>query len=167
MLILLFLILFFLLFPLFLAKKKQKTDMVVVPPPKAFLLSAPQQMASGVVEPQQGEATTQTPEDPTMIYDDMNGSTVEMRVGEKRKLLLPGNATTGYRWRIVSLDGKSVSSPHKWKYRLSSPFLMGSGGYFQKEFIAVEPGTTEVYLIYDPVAEPQLGYYFYLRFDVY
>lgn len=163
MLIVLFLIvLFFLIVPLFLAKKQKKTNMVA---PKAFLLSAPPMLSRVMSTLAPQEATTQPPGD--MIYDDMNGSTIEMRVGETRKLLLPGNATTGYRWRIVRLDGTSVSSPRKWKYRLSSPFLMGSGGYFQKEFIAVEPGTTEVYLIYDPVAEPQLGYYFYLRFDVY
>ena len=159
MLIILFLIVSLLLVPLFLAKKRI--------PPKAFLLSAPEMPLVASMMKTLAPQTTPPPEDPTMIYDDMNGATIQMKVGEKKKLLLPGNATTGYRWRIVRLDGTSVSSLSKWKYRLSYPFLMGSGGYFQKEFIAVEPGTTEVYLIYDPVAEPQLGYYFYLRFDVY
>ena len=153
------LIVFFLVASLYLTK----TRMIAVPP-KAFLLSAPEMPSTMRTLTQE---STPPPDDPTMIYDDMNGATIQMKVGEKKKLLLPGNATTGYHWRIVRMEGNSVSSPTKWKYRLAYPFLMGSGGYFQKEFIAVETGTTEVYLIYDPVAEPQLGYYFYLRFDVY
>lgn len=156
------LIVFFLFVFLFLAKKQK-----MMIPPKAFLLSPTE--ISSILPPivPSVSAETEPPQDPTMIYDDMNGATISMKIGEKKKLLLPGNATTGYHWRIVKMEGTSVSSPSKWKYRLSFPYLMGSGGYFQKEFIAVQPGTTEVYLIYDPVAEPQLGYYFYLRFDVY
>lgn len=158
------LIVFFLFVSLYLATKQK-----IIIPPKAFLLSPTGISSILPPTPPSAKTTTMTepPEDPTMIYDDMNGATIQMKVGEKKKLVLPGNATTGYRWRIVKMDGNSVSSPSKWKYRLSFPFLMGSGGYFQKEFIAVQPGTTEIYLIYDPVAEPQLGYYFYLRFDVY
>lgn len=90
-----------------------------------------------------------------------------MKVGEKRKVVLSGNATTGYAWRIVKVDGNSVQPEEKWHYRPSFPFLTGSGGHFEREFEAVQPGLTDVYFIYDPVAEPvRFGYYYYLRFDV-
>lgn len=109
---------------------------------------------------------TEPPIDSTIIDDEMNGETVLMKVGEKRKVLLSGNATTGYAWRIVKMDGNSVKTDMKWRYKIKFPFLIGSGGYFQREFEAIEPGMTDVYFIYDPVAEPRMGYYFYLRFDV-
>jgi len=109
---------------------------------------------------------TEPPIDNTIIDDEMNGGTIYMKVGEKRKVMLSGNATTGYAWRIVKIDGNSVKTDVKWRYKIKYPFMIGSGGYFQREFEAIEPGMTDVYFIYDPVAEPQTGYYFYLRFDV-
>lgn len=105
--------------------------------------------------------------DTTLIRNEENGSTIVMRVGEKRKVVLSGNATTGYAWRIVKMEGGSVRPDEKWHYQATLPFLTGSGGYFQREFEAVQPGLTEVYFIYDPVADPiRFGYYYYLCFDV-
>lgn len=110
---------------------------------------------------------TEPPPDPTVIDHRMNGSTIVMKVGEKRKVVLAGNATTGYAWRIVKTEGSSVQPDEKWQYKLKTPVLTGSGGYFQREFEAVEPGVTDVYFIYDPVANPiRFGYYYFLRFDV-
>lgn len=109
---------------------------------------------------------TEEPNIKDIIDIDMNGLTIMMKVGEKRKILLPGNATTGYAWRIVQMDGTSVQADSKWRYKPKFPYLMGSGGYFQQEFLAIEQGQTNVYFIYDPVADPQLGYYYYLQFDV-
>lgn len=100
------------------------------------------------------------------ITEDMNGNTITMKLGEKRNVLLPGNATTGYAWRIVAQDGTSVHTNKKWKYHAQTPYLTGSGGYFQWQFNAVEFGMTDVYFIYDAVANPQIGYYYYLRFNV-
>lgn len=100
------------------------------------------------------------------IDENMNGATITMKVGEKRNVILSGNATTGYAWRIVSMDGGSVKTEHKWKYHVQYPYLTGSGGYFQWEFNAVELGKTDVYFIYDAVADPQMGYYYYLKFNV-
>lgn len=105
--------------------------------------------------------------DRTIIDNQMNGSTIMMKVGEKRKVALSGNATTGYAWRIVKIDGTSVQPDEKWHYKLKFPVLTGSGGYFQREFEAIQPGVTDVYFIYDPVADPiRFGYYYFLRFDV-
>lgn len=109
--------------------------------------------------------TTKPPLD-NIIDMDKNGSTILMKVGEKTKLILPGNATTGYAWRIVKIEGTSIKPDAKWQYKMQFPFLMGSGGYFQREFYAQEAGITDIYFIYDAVAEPQLGYYYYLQFDV-
>lgn len=97
---------------------------------------------------------------------EMNGSTIILTVGEKRKLQLPGNATTGYAWRIVNQEGDSIQTSSKWRYKLDPTSLVGSGGYFQKELIATEIGVTVLYLIYDAVAEPQLGYSYFLQFNV-
>lgn len=107
-----------------------------------------------------------TEKDENFLDIDMNGATIKMKVGEKRRLFLPGNATTGYAWRIVSIDGSSIETDGKWHYKPQFPFLIGGQGYFQKEFYAKQPGLTDIYFIYDPVAEPQLGYYYYLQFDV-
>lgn len=110
---------------------------------------------------------TEQPAGPPDLYEPANGDTITMRVGERKKIFLSGNATTGYAWRIVRMVGSSVRPDAKWDYSLKSPFLTGSGGYFVREFEAVEPGLTEVYLIYDPVSNPvQLGYYYFLSFDV-
>lgn len=115
----------------------------------------------------QGINWTEPPVDTTLIRIEDNGSTIMMRVGEKRKVALSGNATTGYAWRIVKIDGESVHPDEKWHYQAKPPFLTGSGGYFQREFEAVQPGLTDVYLIYDPVSNPvRFGYYYFLRFDV-
>lgn len=110
--------------------------------------------------------STIPPEQDTNITMEMNGATIIMKVGEKRKLLLPGNATTGYAWRIVRQDGNSIETDSKWRYKAEFPFLMGSGGYFQQEIIAKELGITDMYFIYDPVAEPQLGYSYFLQINV-
>lgn len=101
------------------------------------------------------------------IDDNMNGATIQMKVGDNANLLLSGNATTGYAWRIVNIEGGSVvSNDTKWKYELKPPFLIGSGGYFKRQFQAIQPGITDFYFIYDPVSDHQLGYHYFLRFDV-
>lgn len=101
-----------------------------------------------------------------MVDDDMNGSTIRMRVGDTISMLLSGNATTGYGWRIVKMEGVSVRTDARWHYELKQPFLIGSGGYFKRRFEAIQPGQTDVYFIYDPVSDPRMGYDYYLRFDV-
>lgn len=121
-----------------------------------------------VEQPRQATDWTPQPTDNMVVVsDEMNGSTIQMKVGEKRRVALSGNATTGYAWRIVKIDGGSVIPDPKWRYKPKYPLLIGSGGYFQIEFKAVKPGLADVYFIYDPVAEPRpLGYYYFLRFDV-
>lgn len=110
---------------------------------------------------------TEPPTDNSVLDITNNGATIRMSVGDKRLVRLIGNATTGYAWRIVKMDGSSVKPDDKWHYKLKDPILMGSGGYFEREFEALSPGQTEVYFVYDPVAEPfPIGYYYYLRFDV-
>ena len=101
-----------------------------------------------------------------VVDEEMNGATVGMRVGEVREVALRGNATTGYAWRIVGVEGGSVVPEGKWQYKVSFPFLTGSGGYFQHRFRAVEPGQTDVHMTYDPVSEPQPGYSYFIRFVV-
>lgn len=131
-----------------------------------------QQTATGVCTQENNTtepAHTQPPaqeEQPPFLGIDQNGSTIPMKVGETISVSLPGNATTGYMWRIVRMDGGSVQANPRWQYRLEKPVLVGSGGMFDNAFRAVQPGQTEVYFLYDPVADPQLGYDYFLRFDV-
>lgn len=102
-----------------------------------------------------------------MIGDEMNGKVINMKIGEKKLVSFKGNATTGYTWRIVKIEGKSVKPDNKWHYQPGLPFLVGSGGYFQRGFEAVDAGLTDVFFIYEPVAEPiTMNYSYYLRFDV-
>jgi len=102
-----------------------------------------------------------------MIGDEMNGRIIVMKIGEKKWISFKGNATTGYAWRIVKIEGNSVKPNEKWHYQPGFPLLVGSGGYFQREFEAVEAGLTDVFFIYEPVAEPiRMNYSYYLRFDV-
>lgn len=142
-------VLFFIL--LMMVVWKKKADMICTTPENMML-------------------TTETPRTSTsipQIDDDMNGATIQMRVGGKADLVLSGNATTGYAWRIVKMEGVSVASlGTKWHYELKQPFLIGSGGYFKRQFQAIQPGITDVYLIYDPVSDPQMGYDYFLQFDV-
>lgn len=146
---------FIILFVVFYLKQKQEQEICEQPIP------LPPQPPRPQIE------WTEPPPDLTIIDNDMNGSTIVMKVGEKRKVFLSGNATTGYAWRIVKMDGESVKPDAKWQYKLKFPFLTGSGGNFQREFEAVQPGITDVYFIYDPVADPiRFGYYYFLRFDV-
>lgn len=148
----LFLWVFIILFVVYYWKQKQEQQICQQPmslPPRAQI------------------EWTEPPPDTTVIDNQMNGSTIIMKVGDKRKVVLTGNATTGYAWRIVKMEGQSVRPDEKWQYKLKFPVLTGSGGYFQREFEAVQPGMTDVYFIYDPVADPiRFGYYYFLRFDV-
>lgn len=113
-----------------------------------------------------GAATTPPAGKTDVADEETHMRTVGMRVGEVRDVALRGNATTGYAWRIVSVEGGSVVPEGKWRYKVSFPFLTGSGGYFQHRFRAVEPGQTDVRMIYDPVSEPQPGYSHVMRFIV-
>lgn len=109
---------------------------------------------------------TQEPVPSYVQKEEQNGGTILMKVGDIQFVSLFGNATTGYAWRIVKKEGDSVIPDTKWRYQLEQPFLMGSGGYFQMKFTAIQPGMTDVYFINDPVSDPQMGYDYYLQFDV-
>lgn len=116
------------------------------------------------VQPETKEKRPPTAAD--IVGEEMNGKTVAMRVGDVKSVVLRGNATTGYAWRVVRVDGGSVVADGKWEYKVSFPFMTGSGGFFLRRFRAVAPGQTDVYMTYDPVSEPQGGYSYVVRFTV-
>lgn len=102
------------------------------------------------------------------ITEKMKGHTISMRVGDRRKLELEGNATTGYAWRVSGMDGTSICMEGgcRLEYRASEPLLVGSGGKYETMVKAVEPGMTDVYFAYDRSWERQKTHSIYMRFDV-
>jgi inhibitor of cysteine peptidase len=75
-----------------------------------------------------------------------NGRTVDLRVGESVRLILPENATTGYRWTVDHFDREVVdpagSEPHY------AGGAVGSAGQVAFDFKAKKAGSGEVALKY-------------------
>ena len=75
-----------------------------------------------------------------------NERTVDLRVGERVRLTLPENATTGYRWTVDHFDREVVdpagSEPHY------AGGAVGSAGNVTFDFTAKKAGNGEVALKY-------------------
>ena len=75
-----------------------------------------------------------------------NERTVDLRVGESVRLILPENATTGYRWSVDHFDREVIdpagSEPHY------AGGAVGSGGQVSFDFKAKKAGSGEVALKY-------------------
>lgn len=78
-----------------------------------------------------------------------NGKTVALRTGDTLVVSLPGNATTGYYWRVRAVD-RSVLRPAGWRYvpRRTNPPRVGAGGTYVLRFRAVGDGNTRLKLAY-------------------
>lgn len=79
-----------------------------------------------------------------------NGSTIELRVGDKVKLNLAGNPTTGYNWTVERLDFsilKQTGEP-EFKQTSENQNRLGAGGLIIYNFEAIQKGTTSLRMIY-------------------
>ena len=73
-----------------------------------------------------------------------DGRTIEAKVGDTIELVLPENASTGYRWAFDGLD-QHVVRPSEGEM-IGKPAKVGSGGDMRWRLTAVAPATTEVRL---------------------
>jgi inhibitor of cysteine peptidase len=76
-----------------------------------------------------------------------NGKTVVLHAGDALLVSLPGNATTGYQWRVKALDQKVVKLV-KSSYVAPKTGKVGSGGTYKLRFSAVGFGATKLVLGY-------------------
>jgi predicted secreted protein len=84
-----------------------------------------------------------------------NGKTVTLKKGDKLVVKLAANATTGYAWKVKSVD-KTVLEPVSSKY-VPSPnpkHLVGAGGTYKLTLAARSAGSTTLKLIYVRSFEP-------------
>ena len=102
------------------------------------------------------------------LREEDNGGVVHLSIGEKRIIRLKGNATTGYTWRTVALNGETVRIAKDWKYTMAPvpTGFVGGGGEFELQIEAIKPGISEIFLNYDRPFDPQPGYCYMMTFIV-
>jgi len=78
-----------------------------------------------------------------------NGTSLVLQPSDVLVVSLPGNATTGYAWRLRSVD-RSVLLPGAVKYvpRKAPTGKVGSGGTYVLRFRALRIGATRLRLVY-------------------
>jgi inhibitor of cysteine peptidase len=84
------------------------------------------------------------PKKAVVLTERDHNRSVDVHVGETISVILPENATTGYRWAIERVDSQLVEarSPQP-KYPANA---IGSGGEVEWDFLAKAPGTTSIAL---------------------
>src|SRR5689334_14742171 len=81
-----------------------------------------------------------------LLVEADNGRTVDAKVGETVRVILPENATTGYRWAVDRYDEQSVAVIGTEPQYM--PKAVGSGGEVAFTFQAKKVGTSEIVLKY-------------------
>lgn len=76
------------------------------------------------------------------------GSTVEIECGDTLSVFLAANPTTGYNWRVSSVDRAVLPEAGPPSYRRDSD-LIGSGGMITLSFEAAAPGKTLLSIVYE------------------
>jgi inhibitor of cysteine peptidase len=75
------------------------------------------------------------------------GRTIQMRVGDRLEVALPGNPTTGFQWEVGALNHAVLRPIGEPEFERSSSAI-GSGGKVTMRFEAVGPGATGLQLVY-------------------
>ncbi|HET7089818.1 MAG TPA: protease inhibitor I42 family protein [Anaerolineae bacterium] len=73
--------------------------------------------------------------------------TVELHPADRLEVVLEGNPTTGYQWKIDALDVSIIKPIGEPEFKPDSDAL-GSGGEFTFVFEVITPGQTTLTLIY-------------------
>ena len=73
-----------------------------------------------------------------------NGTTVHLQTGDKLRVSLRGNPSTGYTWEVLKVD-RTVLKPGVWSYKPGGT-KPGSGGVETRTFSALRAGTTRLKL---------------------
>jgi inhibitor of cysteine peptidase len=78
-----------------------------------------------------------------------NGGRVVLHRGDRLVVSLPGNATTGYSWRVSAVN-RAILKPLGVTYvpKKVVPPKVGAGGTFVLHFRAIADGTTRLKLVY-------------------
>lgn len=81
---------------------------------------------------------------------EMHGKTVTVTSHKRVVIELPGNATTGYAWTFVSIQGNAVKHipPIDYSPTPQTETRVGAGGLFKASFEVVNPGTAKIRLGY-------------------
>lgn len=74
-------------------------------------------------------------------------SSIELRVGDKLELTLPGNPTTGFQWEVGAGDTAILQPSGEPEFEPASSAI-GSGGKVTLRFDAVGTGQMELKLVY-------------------
>lgn len=82
----------------------------------------------------------------TLTLDD-NGGHFELKKGAEIELVLPGNPSTGYEWVVI--EAPSILEEVGTAEFLPESDLIGAGGEFHFRFVAIEPGTAQLSLVYE------------------
>ncbi|NTV01839.1 MAG: protease inhibitor I42 family protein [Chlorobiaceae bacterium] len=85
---------------------------------------------------------------PAMLHqldESDNGRTVALRTGEKMRITLPENATTGYRWELERWDREVVGLVAE-EPKYPSGQAVGSGGHVEFIFLGRKPGSGKIAL---------------------
>lgn len=99
-----------------------------------------------------------------------NGKTIYLEPGERVRIMLDGNATTGYIWQTMKTEGDAMRIVNKWAYKTKTariPGMVGVGGEFILDLEATRPGSYEIYLVYErSFEEKAMVYSLMFRFEV-
>jgi len=114
------------------------------PPPTAAPTAVPQPTAP----PSPTPAPTRVPASKhVQLTDKDKGQTVELEQGGLLEIVLPGNATTGYTWGIMSNNNAVLQQAGDWAYKPESD-LEGAPGTFTFQFQGLAAGTSVLKLGY-------------------
>ncbi len=76
-----------------------------------------------------------------------HGRAVRAKKGEPIQIVLEGNPTTGFTWLVDDLDPKIIAAAGTPTYTPSGD-VVGGGGKFTLNFVAIEHGQTNMRIIY-------------------
>jgi predicted secreted protein len=86
----------------------------------------------------------------TQLTDAHNGKTVAVGVGQSFDVVLRGNPTTGYEWRVDKIASRAVEQNGKADYTMDKRRrrMMGVGGTYTFHFDVKQAAKTKVRFVY-------------------
>ncbi|MCX7017630.1 MAG: protease inhibitor I42 family protein [Candidatus Sumerlaeota bacterium] len=104
------------------------------------------EVGSAVVVSPRASATIAAPAGTIELKEADRGRTIVIRRGQRLRLSLPANPSTGYQWEIAAIN-RNVLRPEGHSFQRSSrlPGSVGADSFF---FRAARPGRTELRLYY-------------------
>ena len=95
-----------------------------------------------------------------------SGSRVELRPGDRVRVALSANPTTGYSWKFVARPARSIAELIRSTYREPDQSMPGAGGKQVYVFRARGNGTTGLETVYRQVGSNDVGRRFRLTIHV-